>query len=197
MCVDVAEEGDGSPHHLKWVLSPHESPAAGAYVPFILEGERQRLAEQGGAGAEAGVGDGGDPSEVIDSAPVERGGRREAGGVAQARAASAELMERKLEVAKREGAIDEAQYERAKAMIKEHAAQAPLPPDDGSGEDGDGSAVGDEVMDRMEVSPDGLALVQEITARSAPHSLSRHPPVRRSADTGACAAGCRDGAGRR
>ena len=56
----MAEEGDGSPHHLKWVLSPHESPAAGAYVPFILEGERQRLAEQGGAGAEAGVGDGGD-----------------------------------------------------------------------------------------------------------------------------------------
>ena len=82
-------------------------------------------------------------------------------------------------------------------MIKEHAAQAPLPPGDGSDEDGDGSAAGDEVMDRMEVSPDGLALVQEITARYAPHALSRHPAVRRSADTGACAAGCRDGAGRR
>ena len=102
------------------------------------------------------------------------------GGVAQARAASAELMERKLEVAKREGAIDEAQYERAKAMIKEHAAQAPLPPDDGSDEDGGDSAVGDEVMDRMEVSPDGLALVQEITARypARPVATPASPKIR-------------------
>ena len=112
MCVDVAdeeeelEEGQApSPYHLKWVLSPHESPAVAAYVPFILEGERQRLIELdqaggGGAGvmaealptAEAATVPGADPTVA-------------AGGVniAAERAGSAELMLRKLDAALREG----------------------------------------------------------------------------------------------
>jgi NADH dehydrogenase [ubiquinone] 1 alpha subcomplex assembly factor 7 len=63
VCIDVADKeeeaevgtGEASPYHLKWALSPNESPAVAAYVPFVLEGERQRLLELGQASSGAGA----------------------------------------------------------------------------------------------------------------------------------------------
>lgn len=174
VCVDVADEEEdaASPYHLKWALSPHESPAVAAYVPFVLEGERQRLRELGqqprqsarGAADEVASSALPSPGSTVPGAdPTEMAGGL---NVAAERAKSAQLMKRKLDAALREGVIDEEKYEKAKAMLEQQGVHInPDPVGAGAGGVSSPAAEGQqEVMDRVEVCPAGLALVQEVSA---------------------------------
>ena len=141
-----------------------------AYVPFILEGERQRLIELNmGMERRAGEAEEGLPTPEAATVPgVDPTAAAGGVNIAAERGGSATLMLRKLDAALREGVIDEAQYEGAKKSLESQGLPMPAgKPGAEPAKDGPSFSVNaetKEVMERMEVCPGGLAQVQEISA---------------------------------